>query len=428
MTERGAGDGPDTAMPGPEGNGGRRPVDITQYFRKDNKERYASIKDINYVKIMDLIHSVRSISRSDIASRLNLSKTTVTSVVNRLMSDNVVHEVGKGDAVKGRKPRMLEFNKEIKVSVGLEIGDKECIGIMTDMYAHPIDNPVITPISREASRDGWKGRSAVLETIRRLTENADPDTVLGVGIGIPGIYDVRHHSIRIAESLGLENFSTRKLEESLGFRVKVVNRANAAALGEKWYRADPKCQNLLYVSIGDGVGAGIIQNGQLLMGATGSAGEIGHMNVMPYGPLCRCGSSGCLESLVSRNIIIARAKDLILKNRHSILRKVVGEQVDSIDLEAILRAAQEGDEDIIKLLQQQAEYVGLALANAISMVDPQVVIIGGETGMLFGEMLLPTIRRVVEERARYFREVEVIISTLGRLASCVGASAYVLST
>jgi predicted NBD/HSP70 family sugar kinase len=404
------------------------PADITQYFNKGNKDQYASIKDINYVKVMDLIHSVRSISRSEIASRLNLSKTTVTSVINRLMADNVVREIGKGDAAKGRKPRMLEFNKEIKISIGLEIGDTECLGIVTDMYAHPIDNPVITPIDRDQSRDGWRGRSAVVETIRKLTENCDPNTVLGVGIGIPGIYDLRHHSIRVAESLGLENFSTRKLEESIGFSVRVVNRANAAALGEKWYRADPKCQNLLYVSIGDGVGAGIIHNGHLLIGATGSAGEIGHMTIMPYGPLCRCGSSGCLESLVSRNIIIARAKDLIRKNRHSVLRRIVGEQFEAIDLSIILQAAQEGDEDIRKLLEQQAEYIGVAIANAVSMVDPQLVIIGGETGLLFGELLLPIITGTIRDRARYFQEVEVIISPLGRLASCVGASAFVLSS
>ncbi len=402
--------------------------DITQFFNKDNKEQYASIKDINYVKVLDLIHSVRWISRSDIAARLNLSKTTVTSVVNRLMSDNIVREIGKGDAVKGRKPRMLEFNKEVKLSIGLEIGDKECLGIVTDMYAHPIDNPVVTPIDSEASRDGWRGRTAVVETIRRLTESCDPGTVLGVGIGIPGIYDFRHHSIRVAESLGLENFSTRKLEESIGFSVKVVNRANAAALGEKWYSADQKSQDLLYVWIGDGVGAGIIQDGRLLVGATGSAGEIGHMTIIPFGPLCRCGSSGCLESLVSRNIIIARAKDLIRKNRHSVLGKIVGERFDSIDLDAILRAAREGDEDITKLLRQQAEYIGVAVANAVSMVDSHLVIIGGEIGLHFGEIFLPTIVSTLRERARYFREVEVIISPLGRLAACVGASAFILSS
>jgi predicted NBD/HSP70 family sugar kinase len=428
MTEKEKDGAPETGPIDGQRDAARGTVDITQYFRKDSKESYASIKDINYVKILDLIHSVRSISRTTIATRLNLSKTTVTSVVNRLMSDNIVLETGKGDATKGRKPRMLEFNREVKVSIGLELGDTECIGILTDMYAHPIDTPVTIPIAREAARDGWLGKSAVVETIQRLTENCEPGSVLGVGIGIPGIYDLRHHSIRVAESLGLENMSTRKLEDSLGFPVKVLNRANAAALGEKWYHADAKCQNLLYVSIGDGVGAGIIQNGQLLTGATGSAGEIGHMTIMPYGPLCRCGSNGCLESLVSRNILIARAKDLIQKNRHSILRKIVSERFEAITLETILEAARAGDADILKLLQQQAEYIGMAIVNAISMVDPQLVIIGGETGMLLGEIFLPTITKTVAERARYFKEVEVIISSLGRLASCVGASAYVLST
>jgi predicted NBD/HSP70 family sugar kinase len=405
----------------------RELLEVTQFFRKDAAQQTASIRDINYIKVMDLVHTARTISRSEIASILKLSKTTVTSVIARMLDDDVVSEVGKGHAVKGRKPLMLRFNSRIKLALGVEIGDTECRGVTTDVYAHPIGDPLVTPIAEVSTRDAWRGKLEVIATIRRLAEKVDPASILGVGIGIPGIYDVRHHTIRIAESLGLESFSTRRLEESIGFSVRVVNRANAAALGEKWHRSDQKCQNLLYISIGDGVGSGIIQEGRLVLGCTGSAGEIGHMTVLPSGPRCRCGSTGCLESLISRNIIIARAVDLIRRNRTSILRAIVNDQLDAIGLDHILQAAKAGDEDVLGLLEQLAGYIGIAVANAVSIVDPQLVVIGGEIGLLFGEFFIPTIKKTVRERARYFHEVDVAVSRLGELAACVGSAAFILS-
>lgn len=273
---------------------------------------------------------------------------------------------------------------------------------------------------------GWRGRREILETIRRLAAGRDPSTVLGVGIGIPGIYDYRSHSIVIAESLGLQSFSTRTLEETIGFPVKVINRANAAALGEKRYGLGRRVSSMIFVSVGGGIGAGIILDGRLLMGSTGSAGEIGHSVILPHGPVCRCGSSGCLESLVSSDLLLARARELVRKVPGCLLRRRLREESDPITLPMIEEAAREGDEHILRLLERYGEYIGLALANAVNLFDSQLVVIGGEMGTMFGQFLLPAVTRTIRLHARYFREVEVAVSQLGRLAVAVGASAFLV--
>ena len=372
----------------------------------------ASIRDINYLKIANLVHAVGAISRSGIAARLNLSKTTVSAVIRRMVRDDIVRERGKGESSGGRRPQMIEFNRQLRTVVGVEIGDRECMGILTDMYAQPIGDPLVRPIDERLAAGDWRGRKETLEIIGELTSTLDRSAVLGVGIGIPGIYDERTRSITVAESLGLQDFSIRELEQAIGFPVRVINRANAAALGEKWYGLGRKVRSMIFVSIGAGVGAGIIIEDRLLLGSTGSAGELGHTVVLPQGPPCRCGGSGCLESLVSTNLLLSRARELT--------------ETDAVTLPQIERAARDGDPNIRKLLDQQGEYMGLALANAVNLFDPQLLVIGGEMGTACGEFMLPAITRALRQHARYFREVEVAVSRLGHLAVPVGASASVL--
>ncbi len=390
----------------------------------------ASIRDINYLKIANLVHTVGAISRTAIAARLSLSKTTVGAVIRRLVRDNVVREKGKGESSGGRRPQMIEFNRQLKAIVGVEIGDRECVGLLTDMYAHPLGDPLVRPIDERVQAGGWRGRGETLEIIRELTASLDPSTVLGVGIGIPGIYDERVRAITIAESLGLQDFSIRELEGDIGLPVRVINRANAAALGERWYGLGRKARSMIFVFLGAGVGAGIILDGRLLLGSTGSAGEIGHTVVLPHGPLCRCGGSGCLESLVSSGLLLARARELAERNPACRLRDYLGggagDANAALTLPMIERAAREGDGSVRRLLDQQGEYVGLALANAVNLFDPQLLVIGGEMGTALGELLLPAVTRALRRHARYFREVEVAVSRLGRLAVPVGASAFLM--
>jgi predicted NBD/HSP70 family sugar kinase len=401
---------------------------ILALLTKNSADDFSSIKDINYIKIVNLIHTVRSISRAEIARRLNLSKTTVSAVVRNLLKDDIIREMGPGSSFTGRKPVLLEFNKNIKVSVGIEIDDNECIGILTDLYAHPIGDPVIVAIEEDSQAESWRGQRAVLQTISELTSNVDDSTVLGVCIGIPGIYDVSLQTIMVAESMGMDHYSVHKLEKSINYPISIINRANAAVLGEKWYGVARKVHNMIYISIGNGIGAGIIINDNLFTGSTGSAGEIGHTTVLPNGPLCRCGSNGCLESLVSIDHIISTAKEFYKKDKGCLLRKYIEKGIKEIDLKLILQAAREGDASCRKLLNQQAEYFGIALANAINILDPQLIVIGGKVGFILGDYLIPTIKTVISERAEYFKNIDIVVSKLGRLATSIGASAYLIST
>jgi glucokinase len=200
------------------------------------------------------------------------------------------------------------------------------------------------------------------------------------------------------------------------------------ALGEKWYGLGRKFESMMYLYIAEGIGSGIILNNELLKGSTGSEGEIGHTTILPNGPVCRCGSQGCLESLVSIPTVLSLAREFVKKDQRCALRDLIQNDLERVTLHSILEAAKAGDASCHKLLRQQAEYIGIAAANAVNMLDVQLVIIGGEMGCLLGEYFLPTIKEVINQRAQYFPEVQLAVSSLGMLAAPIGASAFLIGS
>lgn len=401
---------------------------LHHYIGRENSESASSIRDINYVKILNLIRSERRISRAELARRLGLSRTTVTAVTRHLLSENIVVETGKGEAKSGRKPLVLELNRTAKKCIGIEISDEACVGVITDLYAEPVSEAISFPIETGDDPGEWHGARALKETFRTLRGLAGEDELFGAGIAIPGIYDARQKRIRVAESLELADFPIEQISRTLptSVPIQLINRSNAAALGERWYGYGREVDNLLFVSINEGIGLGVIMNDELLLGATGSVGEIGHIRIVENGPLCRCGSVGCLESLVSRKVLIARAwegvRSLGLENPTN------GADIDPRkDVRWILRLAKEGNAYMQKLLEQQAEFIGMALAAVVNILDPGLIIIGGDLGIVLGTFFLPVIRSVVESRAQYFKGVEIAVSSLGSLAAPIGAAAYLLA-
>lgn len=396
------------------------------YLNRNIAHNLSSIRDINYLKIMKLIYEVRSISRADIARRLNISKTTVTSVTLMLIQNKMIFEEGKGIAKRGRRPLLLKFNERFKLALGIEISDDMCIGILTDLYAQPVCDPVFTELVRGINPNSWRGKEALVKTVHKLTQDIDKKDILGISLGVLGILDHRSRSIKIAESLGWADFSVEEFEKLFDIPVRVLNSSNAAVLGEKWYGAGKNKSNLIYLSISEGISAGIIINNKLITGQTGGAGEIGHITIAPQGPLCRCGSFGCFECLASKSALLRRAKDLAKDNRRCSLSRYTETGNKDISLPILLEEAEKGDLICQQLLRQEAEYIGTALAIAINILDPELIIIGGDIGIQLGDYLLPMIHDSVAQKARYFNEVKIILSKLGRLAVPIGSASRLL--
>jgi glucokinase len=214
------------------------------------------------------------------------------------------------------------------------------------------------------------------------------------------------------------------LEEALGLPVMVANDANLAALGEHRFGAGRGCRHLVYMTISTGIGGGIIADGQLLLGAKGLAGEIGHTTVSSRGTLCGCGNRGCLEAVAAGPAIAAAGARAARSGRSAMLSAMAGGAPTAVTSEMVVRAAGQSDPEARRILRRAGSLIGLGLANIAHITDPQAIIVGGGVAMGAGALLLEPAR--VEFRRRVmppYRDIPIVPAVLGDDAGLAGAAA-----
>jgi glucokinase len=250
------------------------------------------------------------------------------------------------------------------------------------------------------------------------------EMLLGIGLGAPGPVDVSRGIIFGAVNLGWENEYPLKdmLELETGLPVIAENDANCAALGEMWKGAGDGAKELVCVTLGTGVGGGIISNGHIVHGVNGAAGEIGHITVIPQGgALCNCGKTGCLETVASATGLVRMTKELLAKeDTPSSLRQI---SLDKLTAKDVFDAAKVGDELAEKAVDQLAFYLGLALANLGNSLNPEYIVIGGGVSKA-GNMLLEAIKSYFNQFAfpTVRTSTKLALATLGNDAGVIGAA------
>jgi glucokinase len=271
------------------------------------------------------------------------------------------------------------------------------------------------------------GREAVLRQLvplsKKLLEKSGPETgrIAGIGVGIPGFVEDGDF-IAKAPNLSWENVYIKDaLEELLGLPVLVLNDANAAALGEMWQGAGRGCLNLLCLTVGTGIGAGVIIGGKIYTGAKGLAGEIGHLQVrVTGGRQCNCGKTGCLETESSGSALVYYGEEAIIRNRQTELA-VIREGKGRLSPKDIVEAADKGDQLAKEIIDQAASYLGLTLANIYLVVAPQKIIIGGGVAQAGDTLFNPLIRWFNRFALKGVRGEEVIVpAKLGNDAGITG--------
>jgi glucokinase len=214
------------------------------------------------------------------------------------------------------------------------------------------------------------------------------------------------------------------LTEMLGVPVVVENDAHAGALGEHWRGAGRGTRHMIYVTVGTGVGGGLILDGRLYTGATGTAGEIGHHSVDLHGPVCYCGSRGCVELYAAAPALVRRTCERV-GTEPSLIPALVGDDPDAIDPEVIARAAREGDGLANDILHEAARALGTGLANLAVVLVPEVIVLGGGVMRSF-DLFLPTIREVIEGLLFPLGDLRIVPAQLGMNAGVIGAARAVL--
>jgi glucokinase-like ROK family protein len=216
------------------------------------------------------------------------------------------------------------------------------------------------------------------------------------------------------------------LEELWQCPVTLNNDAELGALGEWAYGAGRGERNLAYIKVGTGVGAGLLLDGQIYTGATGSAGEIGHITLDENGPLCSCGNKGCLEAMASGEAIARRGKDAVKRRQRTQLSSVV--PVESLSARDVIAAARNGDLIAQQIMTEAGMHLGTAIASLVNLFNPGMVVVGGGVAQI-GDLLLEPIRQTVRERSlrAASRAVRITAALLGRRSSGMGAVVQALT-
>ncbi|HVN79603.1 MAG TPA: ROK family protein [Terriglobia bacterium] len=252
---------------------------------------------------------------------------------------------------------------------------------------------------------------------------ADPTLqVMGIGVGFPGLISAKDSVISLSPNIPALNGIHLKeiLTDQLGWPAVIENDANAGAYGEMWLGAATSVTNFIYISIGTRVGAAIVLNRQIYRGVGGYAGELGHTSVVPDGKACFCGRTGCLEAYVSAPSIAQRVEERLNLNPSSALQIITDRPVNAQDVSA---AASLGDPMAIVIVGEVARYLGLAIANLIDFLNPELVILGGGVigaGNVLLQLTIEEVRRRVLSPC--FEDCQIVCSQLGPSAGVIGAS------
>jgi len=278
-----------------------------------------------------------------------------------------------------------------------------------------------------------EGPQAVIRRIIDLSKSAQkaagvsPSSVMGVGLGAPGIIRSEDGMVLYSPNLpGWNNIPLRrKLQSALKKPILVDNDANVAAYGEKWMGAGANYDNLVVYTLGTGVGGGIILGGEIYHGACSAAGEVGHTTILPDGPICGCGNRGCLEALAS-GTAIARAACMAVeleKRKQSTLYKMCLGDPAKVNAKMVFQAAAKGDDIAKKVVEESAMYLGIGIANIVNLLNPELIILGGGVSMA-GEALLSPVRAEVKRRALKdtFACVKIVLAKLADKAGVIGAA------
>ena len=253
--------------------------------------------------------------------------------------------------------------------------------------------------------------------------NISEANLIGIGIGVPGFVHPETNIVENAVNIGWQQFDLIDTFKQLtNLPVYVANDANIAALGENWQGAGEQAKNLLAVTLGTGVGGGIIVNGSLLVGENGTAGEIGHITVDPQGGLCNCGRRGCLETIASATGIVHQAKNIIQKHPGSKLAEVV-RTTGEITAKDVFDLAKQNDEFALNIIHRTLDILGFVIANIATMINPEKIIIGGGVSKA-GSFLTEILEHYFKQYAlpRLYEICTITEAKLGNDAGMIGAA------
>jgi predicted NBD/HSP70 family sugar kinase len=375
-------------------------------------------KEHNRILVLKTIMGVECISRAEIARATSLTPTTVSDIVADLLAEGLVDEVGVGSSVGGKSPILLGLVEDSRWLIGLDLAHNQFRGAVVNLRGK-IRNLVTIPVN---DRNGEDALALVYDILDQLVGEAT-QPLLGIGVGTPGLVNTAEGVVINAVNLNWKNLPlTKLLQERYRLPVYVLNDSQAAAIGEYTYGKDHHAdEHLVVINVRHGIGAGIVINGSLFQGDGGSAGEIGHVVVVPQGGLpCRCGNYGCLETVASAQAIVKRMRTLAGQAPDT----GVSASTQPVSLETIEQAYKAGDTLANQVVTEAGQSMGKAIAGLVGVLNINKIVLSGDM-TLFGEPWLITIVETMRgaSLAGPVHDAKVEIGQLGTNGIILGTTA-----
>lgn len=367
-----------------------------------------SLRTANERRVIEALRDGGELTQAELSRRTGLSPATVSNIVHALRETGLVEHAA--DEHQGRRGRGVRLVGSAGYVVGLDFGHRHLSVALADL-THEVVGERSGPLAAgHRFDDGLRVAGEVLDGLLAAV-GADRSAVVGAGMTLPAPLDSRTNEVGAPSVLpgwvGVN--APRVASQTLGFAVHVDNDANLGALAEHLWGAGSGARNLVYIKIGEGIGAGLVLDGHLFRGGSGAAGEIGHTTIDEGGAVCRCGNRGCLETIVSTTQVLA-----LLAPTHG----------PGLTVADVVAAAAGGDVGCRRILADTGRAIGIAVANLCNIINPELILIGGELAQA-GDLLLDPMRDVV---ARYgvpgaVRDVVIAPARLGSRAELLGAVA-----
>jgi len=356
--------------------------------------------------VLNLVRRDAPLSRAQVSITTGLNKGTVSSLVAELVNEDLIYEIGPGKSSGGRRPVLLMFQNQSGYAIGIDIGVNYLLGTLTDLSGSIIEKIEIN--TNDTIVDN------VLNVLYKLISDLialSPKAsygVIGIGIGVPGIVN-ENGKVLFAPNLDWKDIDLKhKIEDMFNIPVQIENEANAGAYGERMFGKGKNSKNMIYLSVGIGIGSGLIINDRIYKGNNGYSGESGHMSIENNGTKCTCGNRGCWELFASEKAVVRRAEQVFS---------------EKLSLKDLVLKASNNDPRAISIFHEVGGYLGQGITNMVNIFNPELVVIGNRITKAKKWIENPLKHSIHSRALPYHQEnLKVEFSNLNSTGIALGAS------
>ncbi len=396
---------------------------MNNYTRRNLKGQ-TLLRHRNVSVVIERINVDGPITKREIVNKTGISFAKVNTITSMLSNQGITVEIGKEESNGGRPSSLFNLNPNYRYTIGCQLSHTRIHTIVGNLKGEIL-------FEEMKHYDKSIGKEAViallLNSIETLINNSgiSKDKFLGVGVAIAGLFNPNNEmTFPFPHLVNWGHVSFKEIiAEKFDLPCYVSNVANAGALAELNYGEGKGKNSILYLNVGSGLGLGIIFDGKLYQGVSGTAGEFGHISIDEHGPLCECGNYGCLEALASTRAVVKQAKTQIKQGVSTALLTMANEDIEKINFNMICEAASNSDKLAYNLIDMMGQNIGEGIVTLVNLLNPERVILGG-TIMCASDLLINQITNIVQKRALEIprRNMDIVFSKMGNYAGTIGST------